>query len=358
MSTPVMEHFGKMTELIANCSNREHVGKEGQGNPCELPRCNFSPRVIFRFSNILALSLFFLTIFRVHHLHNKANTMKFSIAAAATTLPLVASGYSMMGPFGRPVIITGTGPCGPTGRCAPSNADRAFDDLKREINSSWRRGRGPPRGGGGGMSKQEFARQQEWLNRAFGLAAEAAAAATAGVDIKEGNEALRQQQEWLGRAFGVDFDSSSTPRYQVNDTDESFQVSLDVPGVKQSDIDISVEENILTIKGERNVGIGDVTRKTTFSKSFTLDSTVETDGITAKLNNGVLLVTAPKSVPVPNVKKIAVMQVEEEEDGTDADDDDDQGENETSENAIDATAVSDDNDASDDAEDETKDETA
>jgi hypothetical protein len=49
------------------------------------------------------------------------------------------------------------------------------------------------------------------------------------------------------------------------------------------------------------------------------------------------------------------MQVEEEEDGTDADD---QGENETSENAIDATAVSDDDNASDDAEDDAEDETA
>ena len=134
--------------------------------------------------------------------------MKLSIAAAATTLPLVASGYSMMGgPFGslgRSVIITNGGQCGPAGRCAPSNADRAFDDLKQEINSSRRgRRRGPPPLGG--MTKEEAARQREWLNRAFGLATEAAAAA-AGVDIKEGNEALRQQQEWLGRAFGVDLD--------------------------------------------------------------------------------------------------------------------------------------------------------
>ena len=58
-----------------------------------------------------------------------------------------------------------------------------------------------------------------------------------------------------------------------------------------------------------------MTRKTSFSKSFTLDdSTVESDSITAKLNNGVLLVTAPKNIPVPNVKKIAVMQVEEDDD--------------------------------------------
>lgn len=276
--------------------------------------------------------------------------MKLSIAAAAT-LPLVASGYSMMGgPFGgAPLIITNAGQCGP-GRCAPSNADRAFNDLKQELNSSSRRrrGGGPPRGGGMSMTKEEAARQREWLNRAFGLATEAAAAA-AGVDIKEGNEALRQQQEWLGRAFGVDLDSStstSTPRYQVNDTDESFQVSLDVPGVKQSDIDITMEEDILTIAGERDVGIGDVTRKTTFSKSFTLDSTVESDGITAKLNNGVLLVTAPKNIPVPNVKKIVVMQVEEDDTEADV-----QEENETPENAIDA-------DAGDGAEDNAEDETA
>lgn len=234
--------------------------------------------------------------------------MKLSITAAAT-LPLLASGYSMgpLNSFGRPVIITNAGPCGPGGRCAPSNADKAFADLKNEIGSSPGRRRRRNQ-----MSKEEALRQQEWLNRAFGLATEAAAA-VAGVDIKEGNEALRQQQEWLGRAFGVDVGMGGSPRYQVNDTDEAFQVAMDVPGVKQSDIDINLEDNVLTIQGERDVGIGEVIRKENFSKSFTLDSTVEEDKITAKLNNGVLLVTAPKNIPVPDIKKIPVMQVAEED---------------------------------------------
>lgn len=238
--------------------------------------------------------------------------MKLSIAAA-TALPLLASGYSMGGfnSFGRPVIVT-NGPCGPArAACAPSNADRAFDNLKKEIDSSSPQAR--RRRGGMSMTKEEAARQREWLNRAFGLATEAAAAA-AGVDVKEGNEALRQQQEWLGRAFGVDFDDSSTttvPRYQVNDSDESFQVAMDVPGVKQSDIDITMEENVLTIAGEREMGMGKVTRKTSFSKSFTLTGEVEADKITAQLNNGVLKVTCPKNIPEPNVKKITVMQVED-----------------------------------------------
>ena len=235
--------------------------------------------------------------------------MKLSIAAAAAALPLLASGYSMGGPFntfGRPVIITGQ--CGPSGRCAPSsNAEQAFANLQKDLAAN-----GPGRRRRMQMNKEEALRQQEWLNRAFGLAAEAASA-MAGVDVKEGNEALRQQQEWLGRAFGLDLASSSSPRYEVNDTDESFQVALDVPGVKQSDIDIIVEENVLTIKGERTIGMGGVTRKSTFSKSFSLDSTVETDKITAQLNNGVLLVTAPKNVPVVETRKIPIMQVTEED---------------------------------------------
>jgi len=231
--------------------------------------------------------------------------MKLSIAAAAT-LPLLASSYSMGGfnSFGRPVIITNAGQCGP--RRAPSNADKAFNELRNELNQ-------PSRGRGlRAMTKEEAARQREWLNRAFGLATEAAAS-MAGVDVKETNEALRQQQEWLGRAFGVDV-SNGSPRYDINDTDESFQVAMDVPGVKQSDIDINLEENVLTISGEREIGIGEVTRKANFSKSFTLDSTVEVDKITAQLNNGVLIVTAPKNIPVPEVKKIPVMQVEDKED--------------------------------------------
>lgn len=239
--------------------------------------------------------------------------MKLSIAAA-TALPLLASGYSMGGPFRRPVIITnGVGPYGVSGgRCNPSNADEAFKNLKKDLKAS---SVGPR-----GMTKEEAARQRDWLNRAFGLATEAAAAA-AGVDVKEGNEALRQQQEWLGKAlFGVDMsgETSTRPRFDVDDQDDKVTVTMDVPGVKLSDIDISLEDNVLTIKGERQLGSGEVTRKSTFSQKFELDSTVEADKITAKLSNGVLSVSAPKNIPVPDIKKITVMLVEDDDEESDA----------------------------------------
>ena len=68
---------------------------------------------------------------------------------------------------------------------------------------------------------------------------------------------MRSSREWLKRAFGVANDvvfRFSSPRYEINDGEDAFQVALDVPGVKASDIDVSVEEDILTVKSQREIG--------------------------------------------------------------------------------------------------------
>jgi HSP20 family protein len=139
-------------------------------------------------------------------------------------------------------------------------------------------------------------------------------------DVKEAKkEAVRQQQEWLNQAFGRATDVASgrsSPRYEINDGKDAFQVALDVPGVKASDIDISFneDETVLTVSGKRDMMDGEsgvITRTVNFSKSFSLDSSVvDKDKISAQINNGVLLVTAPK-VPIEpkKVRKIPVMEV-------------------------------------------------
>jgi HSP20 family protein len=165
-------------------------------------------------------------------------------------------------------------------------------------------------------------KQQEWVNRAFGLATEVAsevASSSSGRDVKEyKNEAVRQQQEWVNRAFGIATDAASglsSPRYEMNDETDAYQVTLDVPGVKASDIDISFneEDSVLTVSGKRDISEGGVIRTVKFSKSFTLDSSVvDKDKISAQINNGVLFVTAAK-VPIEpkedKVRKIPVMEV-------------------------------------------------
>jgi len=75
----------------------------------------------------------------------------------------------------------------------------------------------------------------------------------------------------------------------------------DLPGLEQKDIDITVENNVLVVRGERKAGAhGDGTFHTRervqgpFSRAFTLPATVDVDAIEAEMKAGVLTITLPK----------------------------------------------------------------
>merc|ERR1712224_852284 len=75
-------------------------------------------------------------------------------------------------------------------------------------------------------------------------------------------------------------------RHELVDDDEKFELSIDVPGVKEEDIDVKLEDGLLTVQGQRMATSSDsssqfITSK--FSKSFSLDKTVDVDQITAEL---------------------------------------------------------------------------
>merc|ERR1712176_1402098 len=72
--------------------------------------------------------------------------------------------------------------------------------------------------------------------------------------------------------------------------------TLDVPGVKEEDIDIKLDDGQLTIEGHRIMASESSRYSSRFSRSFSLDPSVDADGITATLKNGVLVVTAPKDL--------------------------------------------------------------
>lgn len=118
---------------------------------------------------------------------------------------------------------------------------------------------------------------------------------------------LREQRELLNRGF-----KQTSPRYEITDDEEQFQVAVDVPGVKAEDLDINVEEggHILSISGHRE-STGDNYKFTSkFSQSFSLDPAVEVEKITANLDDGVLVVSAPKDVKQIEeaVRKIPITQ--------------------------------------------------
>jgi len=85
--------------------------------------------------------------------------------------------------------------------------------------------------------------------------------------------------------------------------DGSYVFTVDIPGIKEEDINIELlEDNVVSIKGERKTA----TSSYTVQKSFTVSEDCDLDSIKAELKNGVLTISlAPKQLPAPKeVKKI------------------------------------------------------
>lgn len=87
----------------------------------------------------------------------------------------------------------------------------------------------------------------------------------------------------------------SSPRYELVDNEDKFEVSLDVPGVKPDDMTISLErEGYITIRGERAAKTDNSRFASKFSQTFSLDPSVDLDSVKANLDSGVLVVSASK----------------------------------------------------------------
>lgn len=98
-----------------------------------------------------------------------------------------------------------------------------------------------------------------------------------------------------------------TPAVDVVEDDAKFELFADLPGVKQEDLDIQVDKDVLTIKGERKLEKKGERVAGAFSRSFTLPKTVDVEKIAATLKDGVLTVTLPKRPEAqPRQIKVAI----------------------------------------------------
>jgi HSP20 family protein len=128
---------------------------------------------------------------------------------------------------------------------------------------------------------------------------------------------LQKNMEAINRLFNaveqrveapaVDF----VPAVNTREADDAYYIEVDLPGVKKEDISIDVDDNVLTISGERKV---EEERKDeefyrvesvygTFERSFTLPEDVDADKIEAEAKDGVLTVKIPKAQIVEKAPK-------------------------------------------------------
>ncbi len=117
----------------------------------------------------------------------------------------------------------------------------------------------------------------------------------------------------MGKIFGDLFASQESetsgestswmPTVDISETENSFEILTELPGVTESDVRISVTDNLLTIKGEKqqeketdDKNYHRVERRYgSFQRSFTLPRNVEAADIKAGYKDGVLTLTIPKS---------------------------------------------------------------
>jgi HSP20 family protein len=123
--------------------------------------------------------------------------------------------------------------------------------------------------------------------------------------------ALNQLHSQLNRLFDREFDNGATssaatadwiPPADIEEYSDRFVLKLDVPGVDLSAVDITLDQGLLSVSGERikDAAAKDVERSRTerpfgrFHRRFTLPDTVDAANVQASGRNGIVEVTIPK----------------------------------------------------------------
>jgi len=122
----------------------------------------------------------------------------------------------------------------------------------------------------------------------------------------------RMFDDVMGSAFGTATNSKTfEPAIDVHTSEREVVFLCDVPGVKQEDLEITLDDHVLTIKGTRKFD-GDEKVQVVlgraygaFSRAFTLPDTLDEENLAASLADGVLTIRIPKH-PKAKPRKIAI----------------------------------------------------
>ncbi|MCP5366025.1 MAG: Hsp20/alpha crystallin family protein [Hyphomicrobiales bacterium] len=106
-----------------------------------------------------------------------------------------------------------------------------------------------------------------------------------------------------------------TPKVDVEETAKAFTITAEMPGLDEGDIDVTLADGMLTVKGEKKFE-RDETKKDfhlmersygSFRRSFRVPEAVDDGKVTATFDKGVLTLTLPKTAKArKNVKKVRV----------------------------------------------------
>ena len=104
------------------------------------------------------------------------------------------------------------------------------------------------------------------------------------------------------------------PNVDVEETDKEYRVTAELPGLEERDVEVLLQDGVLTVRGEKKVEKEAGNRTFSeryygrFERQIALDRDIEESAISATFRNGVLTVTAPKSAQsVERTKRIPIV---------------------------------------------------
>ena len=107
-----------------------------------------------------------------------------------------------------------------------------------------------------------------------------------------------------------------SPAADISETEQEFLIRAELPAVKKEDVKVTVDDNLITIEGERKQHREDKSEKYhrvesfhgTFTRSFSLPDNADAEAIRCESKDGVLVVHIPKvqAVDAPKAKQIKV----------------------------------------------------
>lgn len=107
---------------------------------------------------------------------------------------------------------------------------------------------------------------------------------------------FRRFDHILDRLFD-DVGYSTARHFDIDETDNQYSLSLELPGFKQSDVEVNLENGLLSVKASRG--------ERSYRQSVTIPCGVDSDKIEARLEDGVLSISLPKS-QLAKPRKIAI----------------------------------------------------
>lgn len=122
--------------------------------------------------------------------------------------------------------------------------------------------------------------------------------------VPENNEQAAGQNRVRGQLGGI-----TRPRLDIQETDSTYFLYVDMPGVDETTTEVLVEKNVLTIKGTANLfepeGFEAVYRESGqryYERHIRLPEEVEATRLQATVKNGVLKITLPKAAQAQTIR--------------------------------------------------------